>query len=321
MEWPLDELRPLVCAVCYPDGEGVTFLVGRRELRLGGDRELIGGVLALCDGSLSVAQIADRLPDGAGADARELIAALHREGAVLDCAEAWRRFDRESSVRARLYRPAGAELLDELASTRSRPLGEPLRDEPLEPRPSRIAELAAARRSAVPADGPRPVAYGELSSVLAVMYGRPAGGGRPVPSGGGLYPLVVHVVLRCALAGLEPGVWWYEPESDRLRLLAAPAPPTYELFLADNTCAGLLERDQPVVFLSADVGRSARKYSNRAYRFALIEVGAAMQNAYLACAELGLPVRAAAGFDEPAVAEQLRLPDGCVPLLSVLLGA
>jgi hypothetical protein len=75
------------------------------------------------------------------------------------------------------------------------------------------------------------------------------------------------------------------------------------------------------VFISADVGRPARKYANRAYRYALIELGAALQDGHLACAELGIPVRAIGGLRDGRAHDFLGLGDGVEPILAVLLGA
>lgn len=320
MEPAPTDLRPLAHAPSYPRDEGVGFLLDGREVAIDGDVEFVARVLALCDGRLSVAEIAARLGDS-GDDARALIGALHELGVLLDCSEAWRRFDAISSARSGLYRPVSADVLEQIGGVSSRPDREPVRTVSIQPAPTRLGEIVAERRSAVAGEPPRPISFGELSTVLFAMYGRRDDGRRPVPSGGGLYPLLVHVWLRAELVPLQAGIWWYDPRAGALGLLAAPAPDTYDVFVRDNACADLLARDGPVVFLSADVGRSSRKYSNRAYRFALIEVGAAMQNAYLACSELGVPIRAAAGFDEPAAADALLLADGSVALLTLLLGS
>jgi nitroreductase len=74
------------------------------------------------------------------------------------------------------------------------------------------------------------------------------------------------------------------------------------------------------VIISADLGRAARKYGPRAYRLALIECGAAMQNAYLVAAGMGVPIRAMLGIVDPPAADLLELPEGVVPLLAVFLG-
>jgi SagB-type dehydrogenase family enzyme len=82
----------------------------------------------------------------------------------------------------------------------------------------------------------------------------------------------------------------------------------------------LLAPGRPLLFVSADLERPSRKYSNRGYRYALMEAGAAMQNAYLAAAELGLPIRAIGGFHDDRAHEYLDLPEQVRPLLALLLG-
>jgi nitroreductase len=52
-----------------------------------------------------------------------------------------------------------------------------------------------------------------------------------------------------------------------------------------------------------------------------MEAGAAMQNAYLAAAELAVPIRAVGGFDDPAVHDALDLPSDVRPLLALVLGS
>ncbi|MBA2420939.1 MAG: nitroreductase family protein [Thermoleophilaceae bacterium] len=82
----------------------------------------------------------------------------------------------------------------------------------------------------------------------------------------------------------------------------------------------LLHSGNPVIVASAEVERPAFKYSNRAYRFALMEAGAAMQMAYLVGAEAGIPVRAIGGVDEASATRLLGLPGSAVPLLGITLG-
>jgi SagB-type dehydrogenase family enzyme len=197
-----------------------------------------------------------------------------------------------------------------------------MRTERLGPSGGRFLELAALRRSAVPGDGRHAVTFEELSLVLRAMYGSVSPDGRrSVGSGGALYPLAVHALLPAAVSPLEAGLWWYDPASEGVQQVSEGPPPPSELVLRERISDGLLEAGQPVVFVSADVGRSSARYSNRAYTLALMEAGAAMQNAYLAGAEVGLPVRAIAGLDDNAARTALELPDGVVPLLAVLLGS
>jgi SagB-type dehydrogenase family enzyme len=102
--------------------------------------------------------------------------------------------------------------------------------------------------------------------------------------------------------------------------VAGEAAEVDELFVAEPGCAALLARRQPILFLSADLERPSRKYGARAYRYALMEAGAAMQTAYLTATELGVPIRAIGGIDDGAVHRFLQLPDTAVPLLAILIG-
>jgi SagB-type dehydrogenase family enzyme len=163
------------------------------------------------------------------------------------------------------------------------------------------------------------VVFGELSSILHAVYGI-APRTRPVPSAGGLYPLVVHALVREPVAPLEPGLWWYDPAAAELQLLGTETIDVGEVFLRLEMNDELLAPGRPLLFVSADLERPSRKYSNRGYRYALMEAGAAMQNAYLAAAELGLPIRAIGGFHDDRAHEYLDLPEQVRPLLALLLG-
>ena len=99
------------------------------------------------------------------------------------------------------------------------------------------------------------------------------------------------------------------------RLDAAP------LFASHPTTDPLISAGHPIVFVSADLARPSRKYANRAYRLALMEIGAAMQNAYLIGAELRLPVRAVAGLIEEEADSFLELPADAHALLAMLVGS
>jgi SagB-type dehydrogenase family enzyme len=323
-------LRPLVRGLPYRSGDALVFVVGQREVRVGGDLAFVQDVLARCDGRRSVTELVAELDadqasvkggaDG-GSDARELVEALLEQGVIVDCSEAWRIFHAQSSVGSGLFRAIDEETVAALERQSFEP-GGPL-EEPVSLTPARasLQELAERRASATPGSRPRSVTFPELSAVLVAMYGRGPRGRRTVPSAGGLYPLAVHVLVRSALDSIEPGLWWYDAAHASIRLASRDVVDTGELILSLPLTDALLSRGHPVIFVSADIERPSRKYSNRAYRFALMEAGASMQCAYLAGAELGVPVRAVGGFDDDRVHSFLDLPGGAVPLLAVLLGS
>jgi SagB-type dehydrogenase family enzyme len=170
-------------------------------------------------------------------------------------------------------------------------------------------------------DEPRPATWGSVSALLAASYGRTEGRWLTVPSGGALYGMVLHLVLRQPLGPLAPGIWWYDPWRAEVRPQAPGRPAIEPLLAAHPVTDPLLERGEPLVAISADLRRVARKYGARGYRLALMEAGAVMQTAYLLGAETGLPVRACAGFADAGVAGLLALPEDVEPLLLLFAGS
>lgn len=168
--------------------------------------------------------------------------------------------------------------------------------------------LAEALRARVSCRTFRPDALplADLATVLRCGYGVEHRSGtvmqdRPAPSGGGLYPLEISLLVR-AVEGLEPGVYHYVPAVDGLeqvQQVALPRAFTTYLFMGQPWVA-----DAAVVAVISFVGaRSLTKYGDRGYRYALLEAGHTMQNLNLAVAALGLGAVNLGGFydDELAV--------------------
>jgi SagB-type dehydrogenase family enzyme len=302
----------------HEEDGALVFPLDGRDVTIEGDVEFVRAVVDRCDGMHDLAQLADAVGGPAG-EVEELVGALAEQDVVVDCTQAWRRFDRESSVRSTFYREVDEAAVAEAYTWSFRPNAASQRSQPLAPAQTQMASVAAHRRSAWPSEVPRRVSFEELSTVLEAMYG--AGDPRPVPSGGAMYPVVVHVAVFEPVGPLEQGVWWYDPEASALELVGGRTEELRAGFIAYTSTEGTLERGHPVIYLSADLRRSGVKYGNRAYRLALMEIGAVMQNAYLVGAETGVPVRAVAGFDEVVAARVLELPDAAVPLLTLLLGS
>ncbi|HEY4098737.1 MAG TPA: nitroreductase family protein [Baekduia sp.] len=320
MSDPRDELRPLVAGTVRSEEGAVVVELGTAEARVAGDVALVQAVLGACDGQSSVAEIAAVH----GEAARELIALLVAEGAVVPAEHAWRVLHRQSSVGSALGRPIGDAELAELTRGAFAPATAARRVLVPPPAPSGIARLAGRRRSTVPADPPRPATLADLVAILTAAYGVPPGDGAPrsgtVPSAGALYPLALHVLLREPAGEAEPGLWWSDPASGALHRVGEAPDDVLDLFVAEPALAVLLAADGPIVFVSADLARPSRKYGARGYRYALLEAGAAMQNAHLAATERDLPLRAIGGIADGAVHRLLDLPDTGVALLALLVG-
>jgi SagB-type dehydrogenase family enzyme len=317
---PVSQLRPLAQHVPRPDGDdALVFVTPDREVRVEGDPRLVGEILSRCDGLRTAEEIAEGFGGGVADDVLELIETLAQQEVVVDCTQAYRLFHRHSAVRSGLFRDIEEADLQALMRESFEPRGLLERREALQPNAGPLLDLTTRRSSAWPGER-RAISYPELSTVLTAMY-RLGKGERPVPSAGSLYPLAIHIVIREPVPPLDAGLWWYDPRAEALRLLRDAVIELEGLMIPQPTTDPLVAAGQPVVLVSADLQRAASKYSNRGYRYALMEVGAAMQNAYLAAAELGLPIRAVGGFDDDAAHELLDLPVDVAPLLALLLGA
>lgn len=121
---------------------------------------------------------------------------------------------------------------------------------------------------------------------------------RCVPSAGGLYPLELYVGTG-NVEGVRPGLYHYDSRAHALDVLAESDP------LADFAAAVFIPEAvsdaAAVLMLTAVFGRSKIKYGERAYRFALLEAGHAMQNVSLTATALGLGACAVGGFVDDAL--------------------
>lgn len=316
----LDDIRPLLAGHLRWHDDGATITVGDVDVDVGGDPGRLRAVFERCDGRHPVTALTADL----GPSVRELISALLDGGAVVDAEHAWRVLHRQGSVGSALGRGITSEQLEVIQRQSFAPSGPTGARVALPPSTGQVSALARARRSMLSAEEPRPPTFAELATLLDAAYGTPvaADGTRSgaVPSAGGMYPLAVHVLLRRPLGPLDPGLWWFDARTAALVELRPGPHEIRPLFVPEPTCDALLDRQQPVIFLSADLERQSRKYGARAYRYGLMEAGAAMQSACLAATELDVPVRPIGGIDDGAVHAFLGLPATGVALLAILVG-
>lgn len=143
----------------------------------------------------------------------------------------------------------------------------------------------------------------KLAGLLESIYRTE--GSRSIPSAGALYPLEIYVTILQKVGDINPGWYQYSSEKQTLSLLDIPSGIERIYQILDS--AGVVENATLVVFLGADFSRTATKYSNRGYRFVLMEVGHAAQNANLYCVENGLGAVEWGGFNDLQLAKELKL--------------
>jgi SagB-type dehydrogenase family enzyme len=142
---------------------------------------------------------------------------------------------------------------------------------------------------------------------------------RPVPSGGGLYPLELYLIA-VRIGGLEPGIYHYDVLGHLLECVDQGAMPPQllsELFMSQPYVA----QSSFVLVLTAVFERSLWKYKDRGYRYLLLEAGHVAQNCNLAATALGLGSLNLGGFFDADLTALLKMEiDEEVPLYAVAVG-
>ncbi len=162
---------------------------------------------------------------------------------------------------------------------------------------ARLSDALARRRSTAAAD-PAALSLERLAALLAAAY-RSAGGRRPVPSGGALYPLELYVVAL-AVERSDSATYHYDPFRHRLEHIGPASRADVGAALVDPALA---ENAAALLVVTAMFWRSRFKYGLRGYRFALLEAGHAVQNAVLAATALHVPALPLGGFYDRRVDE------------------
>lgn len=110
---------------------------------------------------------------------------------------------------------------------------------------------------------------------------------RPYPSGGACYEMELYATVR-KCAGLEPGVYHYDPLGHRLEPVSGDQAAADELLSLARVQSAMEEPPQVLISMTARFRRLTSRYEGLAYRAALMSVGVMMQNFYLVCTAMRL---------------------------------
>ena len=160
-----------------------------------------------------------------------------------------------------------------------------------------------------------PVELGKLFALCKAACGWEL---RPIASAGGLFPLSLYFLLTRSSGRLSAGAYQYDPEKECLLLLSRDLSHEAVQYALNDT--GIVFGAPCIFFVCGDLRRNMWKYSNRGYRYTLLEAGHAVQNMTLAAGELGLGGVEYGGFCDEAAGRLLGLPDGIFPLACYAVG-
>lgn len=161
-----------------------------------------------------------------------------------------------------------------------------------------------------------------LINVSRAGYGNVGTSRKTVPSSGALWPMTLFCAEPTRRDGRQFRLWWYDDSRDVAGLISiTPREELLKCFTrAPFLVEDLLATGSGVIFAVVDLSRLAAKYGSRAYRFALIETGAACQNMQLFATEQGLTSRIYGGVIEQNIEQILQLPDQCIAICALVIG-
>ncbi len=297
--------RPVFAGRLVVRGRRAVCHLVRRDVEFEAPAALLAGLARLCDGETAMSEVLARLGRRWDiGDLGRLIDGLAEQGVLHDArdltASSWLAMKNPASPGPPVAppRPSGTTVWKNVA-------------------PSGLHALLN-RRASTRVFSSEALSLDKIAAILWSAYGEP--GRRTVPSAGGLYPLAVHFVNLRATAELPAGIYRVGFERD--------GRVGFELIAEDRSgvAAAFFEPDmlgdaQGVVVLSADPGRTARKYGPRAALYVPLEAGHAAQNVLLASIEAGVAAVEVGGFFDDRLAVLLHLVQGAIPLTSLVVGA
>lgn len=140
-----------------------------------------------------------------------------------------------------------------------------------------------------------PVPMETLATVLRHTTYRPA-------SAGALYPIRLGLILNRPVGDLSTGIYHYDPVAHAL--IQGTAASREEVRYALNREDGV-HNAPAVIVVAGDMDRQTKKYSNRGWRYTLIEAGIATERILNAARNAGLGSLVFGGYDDVAMSRLL----------------
>ena len=156
----------------------------------------------------------------------------------------------------------------------------------------------------------------QLGQILNAGYGR-FNGHFSVPSGGGLYPLKIYVIVWNNQIDFSLGLYEFDNEKNQL-ILYDSSPDFQGLSYALNSIGSPFGAPVTII-VASDKNRQAIKYANMSYKLTLLEAGAVAQNITIQATELGLGTCEICALQDKEICKELNITNQ-ISLLAISLG-
>lgn len=304
------KFRPILAVPAIPTDSGIKFMFDDSTFETSQNIDVIWSILSYCDGHNNCDDILEKQDDKHLA--KDIIAYLYAIGAICDSCEQYKRFNRLANNPAPYYCGLSD---DEVTKWLHSPHASVKTGEEYSVNvyDSVLLDMQATRHS-VRSFSDKKLSLQLLGRLCDLGYNLDR---HAVPSGGGLYPLKLYVVVPSDQADFPSG--YYEYDCAKCKLIRYDD-------VDQLQCNYIFDSDGPIfgsqiqIIIAADIARQPHKYSNMGYRLTLIEVGHVAQNITYAAIELGMGSCELGGpLGEPLRCE-LQMPEGVYPMLSMAIG-
>ncbi|MGH7196702.1 MAG: YcaO-like family protein [Candidatus Saccharimonadales bacterium] len=311
------EFRPLCVVPAVPNDEGIRFLHLKQQYDISNFVEVVWSILAKCNGYVSEAYVAEQVCMQYPVN-REAIHAiindLQQLGILVDSREVFKHFHAFTANPSVFFRALTFDEIADYTESSRLPVQEG-RAVKLEASDGPVAELLRKRKSCR-SFMPDPLTLQQIGRVCTSAY---SVRDHTTPSAGGLYPLKLYLILVRDQVDLAAGYYEYDPEQHLL--VKYQDEPDVELLQFAFDSDTLLYAAPVIFVISSDLWRHPGKYSNRGYRYTLLEAGHAAQNIHLVATENGLATLEYGGYLDDVLAKELDMQEGReFPLITIAMG-
>lgn len=308
------DYKPIIVVPFIVEGDGVLFLRYDRKIRLKGKSvKGIIAILAECNGRNTVEQINEKI-DSTPSFIDDVLKQLIDLEILCDSRSYWKSFHRISSNPQPFQTSMSHEKMQQYCIEHGAIKNGFSYNIPVNSN-SVLFSLQENRESCRSFDCEKQLDMPLVGNICNYAYSLDR---HAVPSGGGLYPLKLFVIVVRDQIDLRKGYYEYDADKNVLILFKEEVDVEQLKYSYDDETLAFGSPIQLVMCLSFDA--ICKKYSNRGYRLGLIEAGQVAQNVVLFCAEKGLATCEMGGIQESALSSELDLPKEVCPVISIAIG-
>lgn len=307
-------IKPIALSYGYlNDDKDLVFNVLGSDIIISSYVEEFQRTVQLCNGLRTIGEIVESLPELEDGLVNNIISFLLKKEVLIDSTKQFQTFHEVSSNPSIFSIGLNSE---EVADLRRKPRIQIRRGEVKNlPTPKQTKHLQSAHlRVSTRVFSDKPMPFEQLSDFLQNLYGD--GDYWLTPSAGGLYPLDIYFV-NFQDNGLEEGIYQFIPERSEVIRVSDSA--HLDSFCFAMNTSELLNGKNQLIVLSVNLGRLSSKYSNRGYRYGLLEAGHVAQNAYMYAATNGIGILEYGGYQDEELCKLFRLNPEKQPIAITLI--